>query len=168
MTILRLKGNFCVCKGHEKRITKVLSKNKGLWIKNLDLENGLIHIEGDIEIEKLVNELQKKFKSMQVEIVGDIDSDEETDSDKCELVTQPILTLENGVGQSVPRLEWPDVVGQSGLGLRPHGGLTQSGYDGYGGFGTTSTYSYGGQNYQISNYPYFNIRDENPNACSTM
>ncbi|KAG8651154.1 hypothetical protein MANES_07G095815v8 [Manihot esculenta] len=141
MTILRLKGNFCVCKGHEKRITKVLSKNKGLWIKNLDLENGLIHIEGDVEIEKLVNELQKKFKSMQVEVVGDTDSDEEIDSDKC---------------------------GQSRSGLRPHGGLTQPGYDGYGGFGTTSTYSYSGQNYQISNYPYFNIRDENPNACSTM
>ncbi|KAG8651143.1 hypothetical protein MANES_07G095502v8 [Manihot esculenta] len=147
MTILRLKGNFCVCKGHEKRITKVLSKNEGLWIKNLYLENGLIHIDGDIEIEKL------------------------TDSDKCESGPQPILTLENGVGHSVPRLEWSDMGGLSRSGLRPHGGLTQLGY---GGFGTTSTYSYDGQNYQISNY--YNqdndlikiIRDENPNACSTM
>ncbi|KAG8651145.1 hypothetical protein MANES_07G095602v8 [Manihot esculenta] len=236
MTILQLKGNYCVCKGHEKRITKVLSKNKGLFIKNLDLENGFIHIDGDIDIEKVIKELQKKFKSMQVEVVEKTDSDEETDSDKCESVpqsfltlqngigysaprlewadaggqsrfalrpyvglnqlryggyettstygydeetdsdkcesgSQPISTLENGVGHSAPRLEWSDMGGLSRSGLRPHGGLTQLGY---GGFGTTSTYSYDGQNYQISNYYNQNndltkiIRDQNPNACSTM
>ncbi|KAG8651153.1 hypothetical protein MANES_07G095813v8 [Manihot esculenta] len=173
MTILQLKGNYCVCKGHEKRITKVLSKNKGLFIKNLDLKNGFIHIDGDIDIEKLIKELQKKFKSMQVEVVEETDSDEEINSDNCESLSQP---LENGDGYSASRLQWPDVGDQSRLRLRPYGGLNQLRYYGYGGFETPSTYGYGGQNYQIDNANYYNqvndltkiIRDENPSICSTM
>ncbi|KAG8651163.1 hypothetical protein MANES_07G097007v8 [Manihot esculenta] len=156
MTILQLKGKYCVC--------------KGLFIKNLDLKNGFIHIDGDIDIKKLIKELQKKFKSMQVEVV---DSDEEIDSDKCESLFQP---LENGGGYSASRLQWPDVGGQSRFGLRPYGGFNQLRYYRHRGFETTSTYGYGGQNYQIDNSNYYNqaddltkiIRNENPSICSTM
>ncbi|XP_021670480.1 heavy metal-associated isoprenylated plant protein 3-like [Hevea brasiliensis] len=163
MPTFQLKGNYCTsaCRGCEKKIGKILSKTKGIRQQNIDLKNGLVHVEGDLDIKTLEKKLQDKFRSAKVHAVENEKQEDEKTEGGSSSTSKPGPAPEHvELGGPTPQEPVP---GYSGCGDHDYG--PAPGYSGYGGQDYGAAPGYGNGYWKNADQIF---SDENPNACSMM